>query len=273
MRTTSSHSRLSLVCILPIAALLSVHCRAQSNPYSPKFVNKTIVDFGEISVGKKQKTKTLLTVDRDDRVELYVARITDGAPLPEPEFERYLGNRIYYSGQKLFGSALPANVVPTAAFQAAFDSGQKFHVVLGLMLQKSEELTRATYNIYVLQEDPKSGSLRLVSKEEELDVEPSFFTVLPSANGNTYRVIDVGGGDGPELATVRSLGPDGSLRHIQSFSAYQIKFFPPFLDRYGSFLLIEKADCNGSKADFCYNHKTLEWYEPKQQYLPPQSPR
>jgi hypothetical protein len=273
MRTTSSHSRLRLGFILPIAALLSGHCRAQSNPYSPKFINKTIVDSGEISVGQKQKTRTLLTVDRDDRVELYVVRITDGAPLPEPEFERYLGNRLYYSGQTLFGSALPANVVPTAAFQAVFVSGQKFHVVLGLVLQKSKELTRATYNIYVLQQDAKSGSLRQVAKEEELDVEPGFFTVLPSADGNAYRVIDIGGGDGPELATVRSLGPDGGLRYVQSFSAYQIKFFQPFLDRYGSFLLIEKADCNGSKADFCYNHKSLEWSEHKQQYMPPQSPR
>ena len=267
MRTTS---RLKLGCILALAGMLSGYCRAQSNRYGPRFVNKTIVDSGEIDIGHNTKTRTLLTVDRDGRVELYMVHITEGGPLAEPELERYLGNRIYYSAETPLGSALPADVVPVAAFQVTFDSGQQFHVVLGWALQKSKELTRAVYGIYVLQRDAKSERLRQVNKETELNVELSFFTVLPSANGSAYRLIDIGGGDGPDLATVRNLGSDGSLKEIQSFSAYQIKFFPPSLGQYGSFLLVEKANRNGSSADYCYDHKSLEWSEPKQQFVPPQ---
>lgn len=250
----------------------------QGPQQAPQLPGISIVD--ETSIPSKDAltmTRLILGVDKDDYVRMYRWYEESGKPPTKPVVCRYLGQRIRESGGLPLARLLPKKEVPVLAYRVTRTSFLRYHVVLTWGFDKYEPSVNPnpSYNLYVIEEDPRTRRARVVHTEEQAGGELKQFLVLDMSGNGQVEIIDVSLDGETELGSIRVLNPDGTLKLLQSFDGSQVHFTSEddaVLNGYHLWVQQKNYGCV-KEREACFTEKTYQWSLEKSLFVPWEPPK
>jgi hypothetical protein len=199
-------------------------------------------------------SRTLLTVDQDNTVKVFVARARKRGGADAFRLERLLGQRVDASGGMPLKALLRPNEIPVIARTVSLDRGLRLHIVVTWRLVRG--YYGPYYSILAFTEDRDQRRVSLIYRDQDRAGELKKFLVQDVNHDGAVDVVDVGSDGRRDTITVRSIQKDGHIRVIQQLSGYLIRFDPDRWPDTDQPIVIEEqssANCGRVQHDYVWS--------------------